>query len=99
MGWFIVILFILAMIFLPRIPIKRCVEKHAEDLHDYVIGKATRRGGLEHKDAQKIADDYMEDFLNECQRKVPKWGSYFPVRNKIIIVKNDFLAEIDARLR
>lgn len=77
----------------------RQIDNETDELHDYVIRKCTRNG-VAQQEAQQIADNYAEDFRNECARQVNMtWGNIGAVKRAISEIRTEFASEIDARLR
>ncbi len=79
--------------------VEKEIRNNASYLHEYVVKKCTRNG-MDHQEAQEIADNYEDDFINECGRRVNwKWGNLWEIKQFIREMQADMSSEIDARLR
>ncbi len=104
MGVFIVLVLIVVGIlylgqrFRKGVYAKQIADESAE-LREYVISKCTRND-IDHQEAIKIANNYAEDFHNECYRRLNMtWGSLFAVKRAITGIHVEFQSEVDEKLR
>lgn len=78
---------------------KKQIENEANALHDYVVRKC-ERSGMDSQEARRTADNYAEDFKNECSRQINMtWGNVLAVKRAITVIRTELTSEIDARLR
>ena len=104
MGWVIfilVILFFVGCAYGGLLIRRRLIQKHIDGelmyLGDYVYNKCVRHG-INENEANSLADQYTEDFLNHIDR-IMLPGNYFAAKGAISNLRLDLQSEIDARFR
>ena len=63
-------------------------------LHAYVVSKC-ERSGVDSVEAQSIANNYAEDFKNECGRRINKYSRLATISK----IRSEFESELDTRFR